>query len=601
MRIPAGTGKRGILVMLLRTMSRVLPLLPFFYSSAVAAPQQTPPPPVIRSTTRLVQLSVIVQNKKGEPITNLTKKDFTILDEGKPQEIAIFNAAGPPHTNPHRLLPPDVFTNRYDLKGQDRGTVTVILFDALNTAPADQSYVRQQILRFLQTIQPQDHVAVYALTTQLLILHEFTQDSSVLVNAVSHFTPKELAAFDASHPEYFDVPALHGDPSWMLFQGRVNQASAEIADQNKINRAETTTEAIEAIAGHVASIPGRKSLIWVSGGFPLQLLSDVIANDRQSSLQDRYAKAAAHELSRVDMAIYPVDASGVQGNASMDPSVASDLKCMDCVNEAPNRPKGAFQRQDLRDSERLLADDTGGQAFYGSNDIRPALHRAFDDDRYAYTIGFYPDHNQWDDKFRNVKIKVKSRDAHLRYRKGYFASPDRADPESRVTAELNRAAGSPVDATSLGMIVTAKPTPPSAKPATAANLATSTQPARASDPRNIDLHIGIDPKQLLLQIADGHRTGAVDLFFLQRDATGTIVAAEKQHVVLNLDEKQYEYLTHAAMVLDRHLTVLQPSTEIRIVLRDAASGTFGSVTLQVKSLFDSGATSGQPTPSPAQR
>jgi len=582
-----------------RSTWHTLAVLLFLSATTTSAQQQQSAPPVIRSTTRLVQLSVVVQNKKGEPVTNLTKDDFTVLDEGKPQEIANFAASGPPRTNPQRLLPPNVFTNRYDLKGQDPGTVTVILFDALNTAPADQSYVRQQILRFLQALQPQDHVAVYALTTQLLILHEFTQDSSALVDAVSHFTPKELAAFDASHPEFFDVPALHDDPSWMRFQERVNQASAEIADQNKINRAETTSSAIEGIANHVASIPGRKSLIWVSGGFPLQLLSDVIANDRQTLLQDPFAKAAAHALSRVDMAIYPVDASGVQGNASMDPNVVSDLKCMDCVNEAPNRPKGAFQRQDLRDSERLLADDTGGQAFYGSNDIRPALHRAFDDDRYAYTIGFYPDHNQWDDKFRTVKIRLKSGDARLRYRKGYFASPDRADPESRIAAELNQAAASPVDATSLGMIVTAKLTAPHS--ATSAQPTVTALPGSSSISRNIDLHIGIDPKQLLLQIANGHRTGAVDLFFLQRDSTGAIVAAEKQHVAINLEEKQYEYLTHAAMVLDRHLTVQSPSTEIRVVLRDAATATFGSVTLPVKSLLDSPETPAPPAISPAQR
>jgi hypothetical protein len=99
------------------------------------------------------------------------------------------------------------------------------------------------------------------------------------------------------------------------------------------------------------------------------------------------------------------------------------------------------------------------------------------------------------------------------------------------------------------------------------------------DARTVELHIGIDPKQLLLQESGDHRKGAVDLFFVQRDASGQKVAAEEQHLDLNLEDKQYEYLAKAAMVLDRHVTMSPQSTELRVVLRDAGSGSLGSVTL----------------------
>jgi VWFA-related protein len=293
-----------------RPMSCPALLLVLFTATATA--QQSSPPPAIRSTARLVQISVVVQDKKGDPITNLNKSDFTILDEGKPQDIAIFAAATPALAAPQTLLPPNVFTNRFDLKGQDPGAVTVVLFDCLNTAPEDQSRVRRQVLAFLQSLKPQDQVAIFALTMQLTILHEFTQDASALVNAASQFTPKELALFDASHPEFLDIPALHNDRAWMRFQERINQSNAGIADQAKIDRAEKTSAAIEAIANHLASIPGRKNLIWVSGSYPLQIFSNVIANDRQTASQDRYAKSASRALNRVSMAIYPVDVAGVE-------------------------------------------------------------------------------------------------------------------------------------------------------------------------------------------------------------------------------------------------------------------------------------------------
>jgi VWFA-related protein len=162
----------------------------------------------IRSSTRLVQLSVIAQDGKGEPITGLKKEDFTVLDEGKPQNIAFFSCGASPPASPPPALPSNYFTNRFDLKGEDPGAVTVILFDSLNTSSQDQSFVRKQILRFLQTVKPQDHVALYALSTNLIVLHDFTRDVSALVAAVNRATPKELAAFDASSPEVIDFQAV---------------------------------------------------------------------------------------------------------------------------------------------------------------------------------------------------------------------------------------------------------------------------------------------------------------------------------------------------------------------------------------------------------
>jgi len=87
-----------------------------------------------------------------------------------------------------------------------------------------------------------------------------------------------------------------------------------------------------------------------------------------------------------------------------------------------------------------------------------------------------------------------------------------------------------------------------------------------------------------VDVSQNHRTGAVDLFVIQRDASANILAAEKQHIPVNLEEKQFEYLSKAAMVLDKHLTVDPRSTEIRVVLRDATSGTLGSVTIPTKAI-----------------
>lgn len=550
---------------------------------------------VFHSSARLVTVSVVVEDKKGNPVTGLKKEDFTVMDDGKPQPIAFFTppAQVPAQTQeqaPKRasLLPPNVFTNRFDLKGQDPpGTATVVLFDLLNTATQDQSYVRKEVIHFLQSLKPQDHIAVYGLTNQLFILHEFTRDAADLVAAVQKLSPQELAAFDSTHTPPLDLVSLGADPQWMTLQNSLNNANGQIADQRNIDRIATTIGALDAIADHVSGIPGRKSLVWISGGFPIQIgvapnigkpggvvstMGDqstenrLTRPNREMGKADDLVKFAAESLNRSNIAMYAIDAKGVE----LDPSTDASSRGRRMSN--PWRDTSMLNaEQDSRDSSKLLADRTGGLAFFGNNDIRSAVHRAFDDGRYAYNVAFYPNHGQWNGEYRKLKVQVKGEGLRLRYRTGYYAFADRTDPNTVVAAALEQAASSPLDATNLGMIVTGKPGGKGAS-------------------GTVELHIGIDPKQLLLRSSDGHRKGALDLFFLQRDATGASVAAEKQHIELNLEDKQYEYLAKAAMVLDRHLTIVLQSTEVRIVLRDAGSGSVGSVTVPSAALVSSGTT-----------
>jgi VWFA-related protein len=543
----------------------------------VSANTQAPKP--IRSTTRLVQVSVVVTDKKGEPVTGLKKEEFTVLDESKPQEIAFFagEVPAPAGSNPP-VLPPDVFTNRFDLKGQDPGAVTVVLFDSLNTAVQDQGYVRGQVIKFLENLKPQDHVAVYGLTSELLLLHEFTQDASSLVETASQFKPKEQALYSASNPDYFNVPAMIDAHSmWQRFQDAVNQTDARIADQYKMRRAEMTANALEAITNHVATIPGRKNLVWVSGSFPSAILVEALGlAERDNETTQGYAAEAAQALNRVNMAIYPVDASGLATSAGMDPSRKGDSLtdpnaiqyCADCISKAPGNSPAMFERQNLRDSERMLASATGGLAFYGSNDITAAMKRAFDDGRYAYALGFYPQHGTWDGKFRKIKVQVKINNVLLRYRNGYVAEAEHIDSETQAKKELQQAAASPLDATQLGLIVSAKH-------------------FGAASERKLELHVGLDPKQLRLHDEAQHEKGAVDLYFVQWNAQGETVSAESQRIGLNLEEKQYEYLSKAGLVLARHVTVAPDATDLRVLVRDASSQALGSVTVPVKTLLAS--------------
>jgi hypothetical protein len=159
-------------------------------------------------------------------------------------EYSCFGACSSPATahiyQPHRL------------KGQDPGATIVILFDTLNTDFEDQAFARQQVLQFLHSFKPQDHVAIFSLTTDLLLLHGFTEDAAALSSAVDRFSPRLLAAFDASHPTDFHVPGLENDPFFNSFENHVNNANGEIADLRIADRFRITYSALVAIAGTVS-------------------------------------------------------------------------------------------------------------------------------------------------------------------------------------------------------------------------------------------------------------------------------------------------------------------------------------------------------------
>src|SRR5271165_5800966 len=146
-------------------------------SPPVSSPA-SPEIPVVRSYTRLVQVNVVVTDKKGVPISGLKKEDFTVVDGKEPQQVAVFLAASHAPSAPVQHLPFNIFTNRYDVLGEDPGSINIVLFDALNTGPTDILNALNQMIKFLKSLKPQDRVAIYALTKDLLILHDFTADSA---------------------------------------------------------------------------------------------------------------------------------------------------------------------------------------------------------------------------------------------------------------------------------------------------------------------------------------------------------------------------------------------------------------------------------------
>jgi VWFA-related protein len=525
-----------------------------------AAPAQQQAP--LRVTTRLVQINVIAQDKKGEPVADLTRDDFSLLDQGQPQQISSFSVESTRTLPaPAQPLPANFYSNRLEQKAGAPTSVTVILLDGLNTKFEDMAYARQQIIKFLGQLQPQDRVALYTLTTSLKVLHDFTSDASSLLRAIQRYRGHSSAALEASEPE----EANTGNDQIDRF---LNDANQRMADFYTIDRVRSTAGALEDIANHLVRVPGRKNLIWVSGSFPFYIgLDDPLTLDstRERRTFTDEVERAARALNNANLAIYPVDARGLIGPATANPALRAARGGLPTRRGMPPNIRIAPSRADF-DTMNVLAERTGGRAFYNTNDILGSIRRAIEDSRVTYVLGYYPAHGNWDGKFHEIKLQVKRPGLHLRYRRGYFALPDVPLDIQHRQALLYEAVASPLDATSLGLNVHAIP-------------------VDVPGARMLKTELQIPPHDITLDSQSDRWVGAVDLLFVQLASDGKTVTGETKTVNMRLTRQTYEEIMKAGVTLTRTLPIEAGAATLRVVVRDAASGAIGSISIPLAKLF----------------
>ena len=249
----------------------------------------------ISVTTPLVEIPVIGRSKNA-PVRDLSKDDFKLFEKGKERKIAVFsvNAVSPTPTVAQAssaaatpAIATNIFTNR-PVGYRPPVNVTVVLLDGLNTDLKDQNYARLQALKFLRQIRPEDRVAVYALGSTLRVLNDFTSDATRLATTVGRFSGDNIGLTDAADAAPADTPN-DGLGSDKIVEDAIRNLSNDmISDYTVQIRAEKTAAALEAIAAHIGSIPGRKNLIWITSGFPFLIghIGDGQANSEDTSFDD---------------------------------------------------------------------------------------------------------------------------------------------------------------------------------------------------------------------------------------------------------------------------------------------------------------------------
>jgi VWFA-related protein len=281
------------------TRAAVLPI----FVAAIAAAQQDTPSPTFRAGTKLVEVDVVARSN-GAPATGLTKDDFTLLDNGKPQKIAFFSAqsgrvAAPPVVGV-APLPAGEVSNRAERADRQDNTVVVFL-DQRNTPPPEQAFAIRRIAKFIGTRSPQDRTGIYTFGRDgsLKVVQETTSDSELLSRAAASLKWQDP---DFRSP---DVSGLEGNGG----HSAADEFTALLIRTREID----TKQVLELAARHLANVPGRKSLIWISAAFPLHWNYLDFTPDMLE---------AARQLNDAGVALYAVDPRGVAGALSGQTHIA---------------------------------------------------------------------------------------------------------------------------------------------------------------------------------------------------------------------------------------------------------------------------------------
>jgi VWFA-related protein len=397
--------------------------------SSAPAPQNSP---AIRVNTDLVLVNIVARDKKGNLVHDLKKNDFTVFEDNKKQDVSSFDfenvdalqtagLAGATITGTAEtgaLLRP---TGESGLQARDR-RLMLLFFDFSDMQPEEIDRAADAAKKFVQSkMQPADLIAVVSLATNLHVDLDFTDDRAKLLVVLNAYSSGQGQGFDNGAAGTAEGAAETG-----------GSFTPDDTDYNTFS-ADRKLVALQSLMASLGKISQKKSIVYFSNGITQSGI------DNQSAL--RAATAAAV---KANVSIYPMDIRGLQALPPGGEAQSASLHGVSAYS-------GQYIVNDLssnagsQDTLATLASDTGGKAFFDSNDFTGVFSQVQKDTSAYYVLGFISTNLARDGKFRRLRVQVNrpelKTEVKLEYRSGYYAGRDfvhsnRADREQQLDDEL---------------------------------------------------------------------------------------------------------------------------------------------------------------------
>ena len=400
---------------------------------------------VVRVKSNLVNIDVIVKDKKGKYVADLKAEDFTIVENGVAQKIEFFDAplsrveaakssAAVTVSAGVRTMPP----------AAPRNYVALVL-DSQTTDITNLKQVREGTLKYVRDqITPEDTVALLTVTNSLQMLQPFTQDKAKLIAALENAgvnsasknsEQKDIAGNISARQDQLasapvppaggiTSPAGGSEAAKAMIAARVLQQFVRLRTALGLQQSRPILAALAAICEGLRPIPGKKTLVLFSQGFVTP------------AVLDWQVQSTIDIANRANVAIYIIDSAGLRAGAPASGSLvpSTPLAGVSGITNQEQRIQAVGgetvfdnvrQEGQSREYDILyrISGDTGGKFLKGNNDIGQGLERIDQEIHARYTLAYRSTNQNFDGSFRKVKIEVRRPDAQIISRSGYYAIP----------------------------------------------------------------------------------------------------------------------------------------------------------------------------------
>jgi VWFA-related protein len=537
--------------------------------SASPARQSQEPTTTIYSKTELVYVPVVVQGKDGKHISGLTKDSFTVQQDGVAQKISIFEEVSGPRARERGITVEGGFVTNATPETTDR-QLTVIVIDFMNTPVLKQGEARTAVIKYLgSNARPNHPIAMFALTSSgLRQIYSFTEDSKLLVAALQKIGSKSGEAADQNAKNLSEVQRLEAEKAMFAGDAAMAAIYQKLIDATKLinvyyqeTSIRTTLAALEQLAGAMSGVPGRKSVIWATAGFPFIFDDPHSFEGRGTQMMDDYARVWKL-LNSASVAVYPVDITGLEAVGMSSQGIYGNDERV--TGRQVQSAAHGFEPQYLpgpeqQDSLRAIAQATGGKAFLNRNDLDHAFEEADNDSADYYLLGYYLKQTP-KPGWHKLKATVNVPHSTLRARDGFYAGAPVKEGDKGTRREFATALAAPIDYTSVPFASKAE-----------------VEPGKCSGGKCLVVAETVIPPQSLEINREDKNFVNFDIALLAIGADEKIGGESSETVRVHLTPESLAQVMSTGITFRGKVHLAPGTYDLRVAIRDNQTGKIGTV------------------------
>ena len=524
-------------------------------------------PATFQVRVNLVLVRVVVRDADGKAITNLTKEDFRLADERKPQTISSFSVETPashvPTASPEGPPSDGTPSKAPDLPER----FITLFFDDLHLSMQDAMFSRQATAKLFAAMGPRDRIAI--LTSSGQVEQDFTADRAKLEKAVQQILPHSLVRGSGGCPpmsleEAFMIASAIDSSAMQVAiadymacsgispnePGAARMAADVVggAAMGVLNIAEAemqrTYQSLTALVRRMSLLPGQRVIVMMSPGF------------FELPTMHGFGEEVIDRATKENVVINTIDARGLYVSSAYDASEPATTASVNPLKVQATMWEEMSQYAPLAE----LADGTGGIFFHDRNDIDQGILHAAAEPEVSYVLGFTPQNLKLDGRYHTLKVTLTGKQKWtLQARRGYFAPRANANPETAAKEEIQQAVFSQDELHDIP-------------------VECQTQFFKGADGVRLTVVTHIETEQIKFRKVDGRNQDTLTITTGIFDENGRMLSGLQRVLDLALKDATLELANRKGLNVKLNFNVQPGTFMVRTVVRDSQGEQMGATT-----------------------